>query len=655
MTRRLSAIMFTDMAGFTSSAQADEKRTLHRLHEQEALLRPLFEPYGGREIKSTGDGFLVEFDSALNATECAVEAQRRLNERNSREPPPPILVRIGIHVGDVEELRGDIFGDAVNVASRVVRAAEPGGVLVSGHTAAVLRGKLPYSLQRLGGRRLKGVQDPVEVYRVILPWNGPPGTEADSPLPRIAVLPLANISPDPKDEYFADGLTEELISVLSQIRGLRVIARTSVTQYKGTNKPVSQIGGELGVGSVLEGSVRKAGDQLRICVQLVDSRTEEHRWAHSYDRRLENVFAIQAEVAERTADALKVELLRGEREAIRERPTPSLEAYESYLRGIQTFQQLTGASMERRDLQVVHYFEEAIRADPGFSAAYAQLANHLLAVSGITRPAREVFPRARELVARALELSPDSADARTAQGNLAFQADLDWPRAELEFQRALELNPSSANARFWYGFLLCTLQRFDECEKQYLGAIELDPLWLLARLNLTSSYAVRGAVEQAVAHAEATARSFEDDPSAQGMVAYTYALAGRAEDALRQLDRLGAASEPAGRLSRASVLLLLGHPEEAQSLLSDWEAGRIPVYVSWPQVAALYSACGDRHSALDLLERDCREGDRVLWAFYDSPHFNGLREEPRFVALLRAMNLPTTMPTPRSRPVALAA
>jgi len=387
--------MFTDMVGFTTSTQTNEADTLELLREQEELVRPLFNVHQGREIKSTGDGFLVEFDSALRAVQCAIDIQQHLHERNSQPGVTPIKLRIGIHLGDVEERGSDIFGDAVNIASRIEPLAVPGGLCISGQVFDQVRNKIPNRLERLEPKVLKNVRFPMDVYRVVLPWAGGEA-EAMGPVPpRLAVLPLVNISPDPKDEYFADGLTEELISVLSAIRGLRVIARTSVSQYKGSGKPIAQIGSELGVSSVLEGSVRKADHQLRISLQLIDVRTQEHRWAMTYDRKLENVFAIQADVAERTAGALKIELLKSEREAIQERPTSSLEAYESYLRGIRAFQQSTGSGSEEFDTQAVRYFEEAIQKDPQFSGAYSYLANHLIGVMGTTRPGKDVFPRAR--------------------------------------------------------------------------------------------------------------------------------------------------------------------------------------------------------------------------------------------------------------------
>ena len=638
--------MFTDLAGFTSLTQADEAGALRLLKEQERLVRPVLEAHRGRKVKSMGDGLLIEFPDALDAVECAVDLQRHAHERNAREGAPPLRLRVGLHLGDVQRRGSDIFGDAVNIAARIEPLAEPGGVCLSEPVFVQVRHRVPFQVEKLGPRSLKGVREPIEVFRIVLPWTTEPGPPRGPAVPRLAVLPLTNISPDPSDGYFADGLTEELITVLSQIRGLRVISRTSVNQYRGTTKSIAQIGSELGADSVLEGSVRKAGDQLRISVQLIDSRTDEHRWAQTYDRKLENVFTIQTEVAERTAGALKVELLQSEREALQERPTSNLRAYELYLRGIEAFRRHFEASsgFESRDQEVQRYFDAAIQEDPKFGAAYSYLANHLLGVLGMYRSAKEVVPRARELVARALELNPNSPDAHTACGNLAFQADLDWVHAEAEFQQAISLNPSSSTAHFWYAFLLGILQRFEESRKQYRAAIDLDPLWILPRCNLASSFFRTGDFESLTAAFEKLTREFPESLACRMSLAWSYSLVGRTGDAVGLVEALPAATDLAARATRCDILALLGRTGEAQALLADWEGGRLGEYFPLTQIAGFYAICGAPERALAVLEQDYREGDHTLWNAYQSPEFDSIRTEPRFVALLRAMKLPTHIP-----------
>ena len=311
--RRLAAIMFTDMVGFTSMAQHDEASAIRVLQEQRALLRPLFAEKGGRVIKTIGDGFLVEFPSAVESVACALKIQNELARRNaSGGAEQRIEVRIGIHVGDVLPQGDDIIGDAVNVASRLEPLADPGGICVSEQVVDQIRNKLPVRCHPLGTPRLKNLEHPVHVYRLEpAEVSGP--LEKPSPATpsyfRLAVLPLTCISRDPADEMFADGLTEELIAYLAQGTSFRVVARTSVMPYKGVTKSIRDIGRELGVGSILEGSVRRSANTVRISVNLVDARSEEHLWANRFDRELTDILAIQDEIARGVSKALQGKLV----------------------------------------------------------------------------------------------------------------------------------------------------------------------------------------------------------------------------------------------------------------------------------------------------------------------------------------------------------
>lgn len=320
-----------------------------------------------------GDAFLVEFASALEAVRCACAVQHSLHELNSTLPPEKrITLRIGIHVGDVLHTRGDVYGDAVNVASRIESLADPGCICITQQVYDHVRNKSEVVAIYLGKHELKNVELPVEVYRVVSPWE-----KAPAPVPpavsshRIAVLPLANISPDPNDEYFADGLTEELITTVSKLSGLGVISRTSVMKYKGATKTVGEIARELGVGAVLEGSVRKAGKRVRINVELVDVHKDEHLWSQTYDRDFEDVFSIQSDIAQRVCGALEVQLLAKERQRIEKKPTENIEAYNLYLKGLH----YRGEKTEEGFTKAVKYFKEALRRDPKFALAYAVMAD----------------------------------------------------------------------------------------------------------------------------------------------------------------------------------------------------------------------------------------------------------------------------------------
>ncbi len=635
-TRRLAAIMFTDMVGSTASAQANEAEALWLRDEQAGLVRPLFAEHQGREIKSMGDGFLAEFDSALRAVQCAIDIQQRLHERNSLPGRSPIQLRIGVHLGDVEEREADIFGDAVNIAARIEPRASPGGICLSGKVYSQVRNKIPNALQKLPPAALKGVKVSIDVYRVVLPWTDGGGDGPAAPT-GIAILPFTNIGPDPNDEYFADGLTEELISVISQVRELRVISRTSVMQYKATSKPISQIGSELGVASVLEGSVRRAGNRLRITAQLIDARSDRHLWAKTYERELNDVFAIQTEIAEMTAGALRIELLGAEKESIKKRTTVNVTAYNLYLKGIHAahhphvFEGVTEA---------IHYFEEAIQLDPTFPAPYSYLANMYIGLAGVTLGPAESFPRAKQLIEKALELDPDSSEALCALGNYTLQREQDWAAAEREFQRAITLNPSNAMAHWWYAILLGILQRFPEARVQIETTLELDPLWESPKLGLISLLMATGSPTSAIAMAQEEVDTHPEDPPRHLGLAALYLFQGRADDARKEVALSVGPLPIGGGASRAIISAVLGDPREARQVLAEREEASGDRYVSPLGRAELYAAVGEYEKAFELLERDITAGERFFPFHYQSIAFDKIRNDPRFESLVRKYHLP---------------
>lgn len=638
--RRLAAVVFTDMVGFTSAAQKHETIALDLLREQENLVRPIVDNYGGREVKSTGDGFLLEFPSALKAAECSIEIQTRLHERNANRELQAIRLRIGINVGDVESRDSDIFGDAVNTAARVLTVAEPEGIALTEQAAHYLQNRLGYPLESLGTRDLKGIDRPVPVFRIVLPWSGPAQVSRARVLPRVAVLPLRNISPDPNDEYFADGMTEELISVLGQVRELRVISRSSVARFKGQDHPISDIGRELDASAVLEGSVRKAGSRLRISLQLVDVASQEGLWTQTFDRNLDDVFAVQAEVSERTAASLRVRLMGEEREALSRPPTASLAAYGLYLQGIH----LSRGPREEDKSNAAEFFRKAIAEDPTFSAAFSQLANNLLGSIGERNPAQKVLPEARYLIEKALSLDPNSCEAHTAKGNMAMQGDLNWAIAEAEFRRALELKPSAAETRAWYSLLLRALQRYSEAREQCRTVIELDPLNAGAYALTTSLLRLIGDFDEAEKFLRNSTRGFLTPGQFHVTMAYTYSYWGKAEEARRELDE----GERLGEKSSFDVAVLrarLGDPSDARSKLAAAEKKRASgEYVPVLNLAVLAAVTGDANRAIDYLEKDWSEGDRGLWFIYQGAGFDPVRSDPRFIRLLERYGVPISAP-----------
>ncbi len=631
--------MFTDMVGYSSLAQADEAAALSALEGHNRLLRPIFAKFSGREIKTVGDAFLVEFESALEAVRCALEIQQTLHDASaSSSSAPKVRIRIGVHVGDVVQTEGDVLGDAVNIAARIAPLAEPGGICLTQQVYDQVQNKIPTPMMRLPPVALKNIRVPVTVYRVAQAWDGPtlgrPGPEGSSGH-NLAVLPLSNISPDPKDEYFADGLTEELISVLSQVRDLGVIARTSVAPYKAAPKSIAQVGAELGVDSILEGSVRKAGNRIRISLQLVDVATQRHIWASTYNREVDDVFAVQSDIADRTAEALRLELTKTGRTGLDRLPTSNPEAYDLYLRGLV-------ASREPGNLldEAVRCFEQATKLDPNFAEAYAAWAELYVVVAGDFLSFREVMPRARELAARALELDPNSSDAHAALANIAMQFDHDWKRAEEEYRTAIALNPSNVEAYRFLGLLLTSHERFDEARETFRHAVRLDPGSSALQNSLAWAESESGDLTAAIEHTRKQCARTPTPGRDHIFHGLAYFQAGLREDATKEADRPLTGTSEVERFDHALLNALLGRPEEGRAVLGEVERGEVKYYVSATDLAMMYAPLGEKSKALDLLEKDARDGDRTLWLYYRATNFDSIRDDPRFIELLRKDGLP---------------
>jgi adenylate cyclase len=646
--RRLAAIMFTDMVGYSARAQADEAATLALLERHNHLLRPIFSKFHGREVKTVGDAFVVEFESALDATRCALDIQRMLHYYNLRNPEAwKIRIRIGIHVGDVVESQGDVLGDSVNIAARIVTLAGPEGICLTQQVYDQVANKAGTTFAKLPPVSLKNVRAAGDIYRVVPVWSEPSARRPSSAASRgrlIAVLPFASISSDPQDGYFADGLTEEVISELSQVRGLSVIARTSVATYKTSPKSIAEVAHELGVDTVVEGSVRKSGSQVRISLTLVDAETQRHLWTHRYDRELNDVFAVQEDIAKRTSKALRLEIDKTHRIEERAPPVPNPrfgtvttgEAYDHYLRG------LVAASdhHERGYEEAVRHFQLATLLDPGLAEAYAAWANLYVVVAGDEVSIREVMPRARELAKRALEISPDLSEGHSALANIALQFDHDWELAETEFANAIALNTSNVVAYRFYGMLLRTLARYEEAKQVLRRAILLDPSGsdqtALALAEILSGNADAGLrlAEEAQGHHHRASRG------PRSYLGLLYLQAGRRSDALRIADEPLDGANDSERFDGALLNALVGRPDDARRLAEEAERGAASSYTSSAHLAMLYSALGQRERALDLLEQDYRDGDAILWLYHRGVYFDAVREDPRFVALLEKYRVP---------------
>ena len=488
--RRLAAIMFTDIAGYTSLTQSNESRALEVLDAHNGLLRPVFPRFGGREVKTIGDSFLVEFDSALDALRCAVEIQEKVRGYNSTAGDGKrVSIRIGVHLGDVVHRDGDVFGDAVNISSRIQPLAPPGGVCISRQVYDQVRNKLDLPLVSLGEKGLKGVEVPTEVFAVTMPWEkkdeGPPAGAR-----RIAVLPFANLSPDPDDEFFADGITEEVISTVSRIEETEVISRTSVMQYKKSPKPIREISRELDVGTILEGSVRKAGNRLRVAVQMIDAAKDRHIWAENYDRNFDDIFAIQSDIATQVAGALKARLPRA---AVASGRTANMDAYTDYLRALQLMNEATPDAFK----EATSLLGAAVKKDPTFVNAYAALAS-TYRHSAQFQDYEDCTRRGWDAAQRAFKLDAESAEANAAMAEACFTRDM-FEEARPYLQRAVSLNPNLAACLRLLAEADGVLGRLGSAAESMRKAAALDPLSLINHVLLADIYRVSGDLQGALA------------------------------------------------------------------------------------------------------------------------------------------------------------
>lgn len=638
--RRLAAIMFTDMVDYTTMSEKNETVALALLDEHRGLLRPAFARHGGREIKTIGDGFLVEFPSALEAVRCALEIQQLMYRRNQSVPSErKILLRVAIHLGDVEHRDGDIYGDAVNIASRVQSLADPGGICITQQVFDHVRNNEEFRTVALGQNLLKSVQTPTEVYRVLPPTEDTKLTKSDALEPRrVAALPLAILSSDHQDEYFADGLTEEIINTLSSIPGLNVIARTSVMKYKQATKSVGEIGRELKVGTILEGSVRKAGDRVRITIQLIDVGSEAPIWAQKYDREIEDVFRIQTDIAERVAEALKVQLLRDSRKLIEQKAPEDIGAYVLYLRGRYYWSKRTKGDLEK----AMSYFEEAIRKDPNYALAHAGMADcYTLMGRHLYLPRNEAYSNAKQYANRALELNGNLAEAHTALAAVLMIYNWDWDEAEGHFQHAIHLNPNYANAHYLHSVLLQTIGHLQESIVAAEKAQALDPLSPVIGMGVVQAYFFSEQYDRAIDECRRYLDMNPREVVAQDFLVHLQVQIGQFEKAKEEVSRLVEISErKAENLAHLAYVSALSRKTEEAKKLFETSLAESKLGYSNPTIfITVYSILGDQDNAFRWAEEALDAGKISFPSLRFSPDLKKFRTDSRYYSLLNQVQL----------------
>jgi class 3 adenylate cyclase/TolB-like protein/Flp pilus assembly protein TadD len=686
--RKLAAIMFTDMVGYSALAQRNEALALELLEEHRRLLRALFPKFNGSEVKTIGDAFLVEFHSALEAVQCAIEIQRTLAKRNPDLPPArQIQLRIGIHIGDVVHRDGDVYGDGVNIASRIEPLADAGGICVSMDVERQIRHSLEVGLVKLGATELKNIRTPMELFRVMLPWekhsssrgeeasksevrsprsevkqrlvtssatrlvgiaglllvavsvgwwlinhrsSAPSLNNATGKITALAVRPFDDFSGNTNDAYLSDGMTEALTEALGNISALRVPGRSSVMQFKGTTKTIQQMARDLNVDAIVEGSLQRVGNRLRITAQLIEAASDRHLWATNYDRDLADFFTVQSEVARAVAAEVQARLTPEDQARLARAPPVNREAVEAYLLGMHHWLR---ASLEE-STNALHYFQKAIELDPTYAPAYAGAS---LAYGDNYRYDAEAVPRARAAAQRAIELDSQLADGFVARGILRCWCDWEWDGAGSDFKHAIELNPKSSLALDSYGMFLRYRGRFQEALAVSEAALENDPLSPGLHDGMGNTLMLAHRWGEAIARYK---EALDLDPNfgpALSSLGFCYLWTGQTNAAESQfLKRISLSpTRPWARWCLAYLYAFTGRKAEALRILSEIRAATAGRWPSLPATAAVHSAMGDKDAALDALEKAYAEKDQALVSLNLHPFWDGLHDQPRFQALVK--------------------
>ena len=642
--RILAAVMFADMTGFTAMMQEDEHKAKSHRDRMRQVLEKFIPQHQGRIIQYYGDGTLSIFSSAIESVKCAIDIQQELQRE------PKVLLRIGLHSGDVVVEQDDIYGDSVNIASRIEALAIPGAVLISDKLQDEIKNQIEIKTKSLGKFVLKNVKQQVEVFAITgqgmtVPTDAQTGVKAGSDK-SIAVLPFVNMSADPENEYFSDGIAEEILNGLSRVDGLQVCSRTSSFTFKGKNKDVRTVGQKLGVSSVLEGSVRRAGNKVRISVQLSNTSDGYHVWSEVFDGDLDDIFKVQDEISHKIVTRLKENFaLKSKEELIIKPATANLDAYNLYLKGLFHW----GKSNPEEIRKAIAAFEEAIQLDPNFVVPCCNLSYcySFLGSSGVI-PRQEAFSKAKDYTLKAIELDPNHPESYLAMAIIKFFQNWDFKGAESSIEKAIDLGLNSSLLHQTHGMLLIALGKFSEAIEKMSLALRQDPLSLPLISQLADAYCFAGQFEKALDQYD---KVIEIDPS------FRRAFEGKGYVYIAKKDY------PKAIENLQHYHQLVGHPLKGLSALAHAYAANGDIekaneciekiklrQLEEPNVnfdldfAFIYTGFGDYDRAYYHLDRtyDQRMGVACTGIIYCIRYpmiSDGLRSDPRFIQLLTRMGL----------------
>jgi TolB-like protein/Tfp pilus assembly protein PilF len=614
----------------------DEGQALRVLQKNREFLKEQIGKHNGEWLKEMGDGTLSSFGSAVDAVSCARAIQGSLGD------DVELTLRIGIHVGDVVFEGGDIFGDGVNVASRIEPLAEPGGICLSGRVYEDIRNKPDVEAVLLGEKQFKNVKHSLKVYALKGEGLPVPAVDRDVPptddeLRSIAVLPLANLTGSGEEEWFADGMTEALITSLARISALKVISRTSVMPYKGSTKSLPQIAAELGVKTVLEGSVLKAGTRVRITAQLIEARTDRHLWAEEYDRDLTDILALHSEVSQAIAKEVNASLTPEEEAGLKDAKPVHPEAYQLYLRGLQKMN-----LWEKQGLRIgIDYHQRVLEIDPSYAPAWAELANCYtkLCLFGYDAP-QDSHPKAKEAALKALELDPNLGDAHAALGAIKMHFEWDWGSLEEHFRQSRRLIPNGINALLWELQWLIVTGRFDEGIEVAQRAAELDPLMGPSHLMLGWSYFMARRYDEAE---QVFKRTIKLNPE----FAYGHLELSWVYFQNRKIIRSLLSAQKALRLGDSQIVLgtlgggfgRVGLKRKARKVQEKLTEAYQATWIDPLFMALIHLGLGDYDEAFSWLEKGVEQRSPNMVHLKYNMLADPIRDDPRFDAILKSIGL----------------
>ncbi len=640
-SHQLTAIMFADIAGYTATMQEDEALALQLKNKLLRKLETETATHNGRILSFRGDGALCSFSSTIEAVRAAMGVQLEMRK------PPVVQLRIGMHTGDVIMDDNDVFGDGVNIASRLESFAVPGSILVSGKVYDDIKNQKDIQTVSLGMFRFKNVKDDTEIFAVSnaglvtpdknsLEGKGERITIEKEWRRCILVLPFVNMSNEPGQEYFSDGLTEELISKLAALSDIRVISRTTSMQYKNQEKDAKTIARENEVHYIVEGSVRRYGNNLRITAQLIDADNDAHLWAESYNGTIDDIFDIQEKVSEKIVRELKIQLTKEEQDFLQKHYTENSEAYQYYLKGRSLWK-----NRNEEDLKsALAWFEKALEKDAGYALAWTGLADTYSLMGEYSNVSRRIlFPKQMAAINKALEIDNRISEAHISLATSLMLNEWDWKNSEKEFKIGLELNPKYATGHHWYGEWLLFTGKTEEAFDEINLAMTLDPVSPGILKDKGIFYYYNRQYTQAINMGLMTLELRENFTPAHRLLSLAYAASGMFDEAIEANRHWGENTGNAIKteIALAEIYALAGRRDEAKSILQKTQELVTPN--DNRGIALVYAALKEADMVFTWLEKSYASHEESLCNLMVDSKWDAFRTDARFTALLKKIGL----------------